>query len=331
MLNQTFGTQVFNTNYDPNMVTGWGHRPSVWSRGIGVQQELVSGVALNVGFFRNSWGNLSMVDNTLTSLTDYTPFSITAPLDARLPGGGGQVVSGLFDLNPNKVGQVLNLHELSSAVGPDMVNNWQGVDIGINARMKNGLTVQGGTSTGRRLTDSCGVRALVPERTSSTAIVPAGGLLSSLTNPWCHVEEPYRTSATGLATYLVPKVDVQASVTWQSNPGPEIAANYVATNAWIAQGPQPLGRSLSSGANVTVNLIEPGTVFGPRRNNFDMRLSKVQRFGSKRATVSVDVYNLANSDTVLTFNNSFVPGGSWLLPTRIASARYMKIGGQIEF
>lgn len=331
MLNQTFGTQVFNTNYDPNMVTGWGNRPYVWSSGISVQQELMSGVAMNVGFFRNSWGNLSMVDNTLTGVSDYTPFSVRAPLDPRLPGGGGQVIGGLFDLNPNKVGQVLNLHELSSVVGPEMINNWQGVDVGINARMKNGLTVQGGTSTGRRLTDSCGVRALVPERTSSTAIVAAGGLLSSLTNPWCRVVEPYRTSATGLATYMVPKVGIQTSVTWQSNPGPEIAANYVASNAVIAAGPQPLGRNLSGGANVTVNLIQPGTLYGPRRNNFDMRLSKIQRFGSRRLTVSADVYNLANSDVVLTFNNAFVPGGAWLTPTRIAAARYMKVGAQIDF
>ena len=50
------GTQVFNTNYDPNMVTGWNHRPYVWSSGISVQQELRSGVAVNFGFFRNSWG-----------------------------------------------------------------------------------------------------------------------------------------------------------------------------------------------------------------------------------------------------------------------------------
>ncbi len=41
--------------------------------------------------------------------------------------------------------------------------NWQGVDVGVNARLQNGLTVQGGTSTGRRLTDACAVRALVPE------------------------------------------------------------------------------------------------------------------------------------------------------------------------
>ena len=60
-----------------------------------------------------------------------------------------------------------------------MTNNWQGVDVAVNARLGFGLTVQGGTSTGRRLTDACAVRAVVPERTSSTAIVPAGGLLSS--------------------------------------------------------------------------------------------------------------------------------------------------------
>ena len=331
MLNQTFGTQVFNTNYDPDMVTGWGNRPYVWSTGVSVQQELLQGLALTVGFYRNSWGNLSMVDNTLTSASDYTPFSVRAPLDPRLPGGGGNIVSGLFDLNPNRVGQVANLHQLSSAIGQEMTNNWQGVDVGVNARLRNGLTVQGGTSTGRRLTDACDVRAVVPERTSSTAIVPAGGLLSSLTNPYCRVVEPYRTSATGLATYMIPKVGIQTSVTWQSNPGPEIAANYVASNAVIAAGPQPLGRNLSGGANVTVNLIQPGTLYGPRRNNFDVRLSKLQRFGSKRLTISVDGYNLTNADTVLTFNNAFVPGGAWLTPTRIASPRYMKLGAQFDF
>jgi hypothetical protein len=331
MLNQTFGTQVFNTDYDPNMVTGWGNRPYVWSTGVSVQQELLSGLALTVGFYRNSWGNLSMVDNTLTSASDYTPFSIAAPRDPRLPDGGGQVVSGLYDLSPNKVGQVRNLHQLASNLGLDQINNWQGVDVGVNARLRSGLTLQGGTSTGRRLTDACAVRAAVPERTSSTAIVPAGGLLSSLTNPYCRVVEPYRTSATGLATYTIPKVGVQASLTWQSNPGPEIAANYVASNAVIAAGPQPLGRNLSGGANVTVNLIPPATLYGPRRNNFDLRLSKLQRFGSRRLTLSVDGYNLTNSDVVLAFNNAFVPGGAWLTPTRIASPRYMKVGAQFDF
>jgi hypothetical protein len=61
-----------------------------------------------------------------------------------------------------------------------------------------------------------------------------------------------------------------------------------------------------------------------------MRLSKIQRFG-RSGPPRFDVYNLANSDTVLAYNNSFVPGGTWLTPTRIASARYMKIGAQFDF
>jgi hypothetical protein len=40
------------------------------------------------------------------------------------------------------------------------------------------------------------------------------------------------------------------------------------------------------------------------RNHFGMRLSRIQRFGSKRATISVDVYDLANSEAVLACNNS---------------------------
>ena len=47
------------------------------------------------------------------------------------------------------------------------------------------------------------------------------------------------------------------SGTWQSTPGPQLAANFVVTNAVIAAGPQPLGRVLSGGTNVTVNLIQP--------------------------------------------------------------------------
>ena len=109
MTNQTFGTETFNTNYDPHMVTGWGTRPYNWSTGVAVQQELRPRVSMTAGFYRNTWGNLSVINNTATGLSDYTPFSIQAPRDSRLPGGGGQIVSGLYDLNPNKVGQVSSL------------------------------------------------------------------------------------------------------------------------------------------------------------------------------------------------------------------------------
>ena len=153
-----------------------------------------------------------------------------------------------------------------------------------------------------------------------------------MTNPYCRTAEPYLTAIAGLATYTVPKVDVQVSATLQNNPGSPLAANYVASNAVIAAGPQPLNRALSGGAsNVTISLVEPGTLYGARRNDVDVRVSKVLRFGRTRTLIGFDIYNLANTDSVLTYNNTFVPGGSWLTPATILPARYAKISAQFDF
>jgi hypothetical protein len=299
-------------------------------------------VSVTATYNRSWWGNWYVVDNRASAFEDYTPFSIQAPLDPRLPGGGGQTISGLYNLVPAKVGQVDELAQSYKNFG-DQIENWQGVDLSVVARLQNGLTVQGGTSTGRRLADGCGVRDKLPElgtgttgvtNSSVTANVNAlggGPFALAVNNPYCRIEEPYRTDFRGLASYLVPKVDVQVSATWASIPGDSLRADYIATNAWIAAGPQPLGRPLTGAATVSVNLIPPATLWGARQNNIDMRIAKILRFGSTRTQVGVDIYNLLNADTVTNYNFGFVPGGSWLTPTTIIPARYARITAQVDF
>jgi hypothetical protein len=340
--NQNLGRPVFTRSFDPAYVSGWGTRPYNWTLGLAVQQELAPRVSATVSFNRNWWGNWYVVDNRATALGDYTPFSIKAPLDSRLPGGGGQTISGLYNLVPAKVGQVDELAQSYKNIG-DQTENWQGVDVSVVARLTGGLTVQGGTSTGRKLADACGVRAQLPElgsgvtgvsNSSVTANVTAlgGGVFSqAVNNPWCRINEPYRTDFRGLVTYIVPKVDVQVAATWASIPGDSLRADYIATNAWIDQGPQPLGRPLTGAATVSVNLIPPATLWGERRNNVDMRIAKILRYGGTRAQVGVDIFNLLNADTVTNYNFGFVPGGSWLIPTAIIPARYARISMQVDF
>jgi hypothetical protein len=219
------------------------------------------------------------------------------------------------------------------------------VDVNLVARLRNGITIQGGTSTGRKLQDACAERAALPElgagasglSNNAIAGTAAGNSTTSplsVVNPYCHVVEPYLTQYRGLMTYTIPKAGLQVSTTWSSIPGTDLAANYTINSAIAGVGPQPLGRNLSATDRglTTVNLITPATMYAPRRNNLDFRIAKIMRFGGTRTQVGVDVYNATNTDTPTTFNQGYTgAAGSWLTPTAIQPARYARISAQFEF
>jgi len=104
LANQTFGTSVSALTIDPTVLSGWGKRGYNWEFSAGVQQEIMPRVSVDVGYFRRIYGNMLVTDARAIAASDYTAFSITAPSDPRLPGGGGDQISGLYNLNPNKFG-----------------------------------------------------------------------------------------------------------------------------------------------------------------------------------------------------------------------------------
>ena len=92
-----------------------------------------------------------------------------------------------------------------------------------------------------------------------------------------------------------------------------------------------LKRNLSgNAANVTVNLVEPGTMYGDRINLLDVRIAKTLRAGRSRIMVALDIYNALNSSAVLTYNSTFVPGGTWLQPLTILTPRFFKLTAEID-
>jgi hypothetical protein len=108
-----------------------------------------------------------------------------------------------------------------------------------------------------------------------------------------------------------------------------LAANYAVPNAAAAPA---LGRDLSGNApNVTVNLVAPGTVFGDRVNQFDVRAAKILRHGGLRTMIALDVYNVLNSSAGLTYNNAYVPTASWPRPNTIMTPRLFRITIETEF
>jgi hypothetical protein len=45
----------------------------------------------------------------------------------------------------------------------------------------------------------------------------------------------------------------------------------------------------------------------------------------------VDIFDVLNSAAALGYNQVFVPGGPWLTPTSVLSARFAKISAQFDF
>jgi hypothetical protein len=309
LANQSFG-QVTNPTvvFDPDLLKGWGVRGDDWQFGASVQQELVPQVSVQVGYNRRWFGNTEVTDNLLVAASDYDVYSITAPTDSRLPGGGGYVIGDLWNVSQAKFGQTRNFVTQASNFG-ERTQYWHGVDVNVAARLRNGLTVQGGTSTGRQVVDECELIVDNPSRRN------------------CHVALPFLTQLKGLATYTLPKIDVQIAATLQSRPGADLAANLVVPSAEVAR---TLGRPLSGGvANVTINLLDPGQLYGDRINQVDFRVGKVLRFGRARANVGLDLFNAFNSSAVQTYNQTFGP--RWLTPTLVMPARFAKVSAQFEF
>jgi len=331
--NTSFGRNVLTNNFDPGSLEGWGVRPSDWHLGVSIEQQIGSRSSISVTYTRRWYDGFSIVDNQALQPSDLTPFSIVAPSDPRLPDGGGYVVSGLYDVVPEKSGVVDNLVTDSTAYG-----NWyqyfNGLDVTVRVRSVKGFTIAAGTSTGQTIADSCGVRATLPEfattTTGTSAFGPGlGGFAVTPVSPYCHAAFGILTQLRGFSSYDVPKLDMQLSATFQSKPGPIQAANYAVPNAAVVPS---LGRNLSgNAANVTVNLVAPGTMYGDRINELDVRVAKTLRYRRLRTLLAIDVYNTLNSSAVLSYNPAFVPGGTWLQPLTIMTPRLIKITGEVDF
>jgi hypothetical protein len=324
--NANFGKAVQTTTYAPSFANGFDVRPYEWEFTAGLQHELLPQVSANVAFFRRIYGNFTVTDNTAAAASDFNPFCITAPSDARLPGGGGKPICGLFDLNPSKFGQLQNLVTTAATYGK-VTDHWQGLDFTVNARVAK-TVVQGGVSTGKETSDNCAVFSQVPEN----GALGLGGtaVAGPLAGPYCHEATPWLTQVKLQGSYMFPW-SIQAAAVFQSIPGQQILATYVATNAQIAPS---LGRNLSAGANATasINLIAPGTDFGPRVNQIDARFSRNFKVRMISIKAMADLYNLLNNNVVLLWNNTYgTNGSSWLVPSQILGGRMLKLGVQVDF
>jgi hypothetical protein len=327
------------TVVSPDLLSGWGVRPYDWQFGASVQQQILPRLSVEVGYSRRSWGNLTFTDNRAVGPADFDQYRFTVPTDPRLPTGGQTL--NYYLIKPAAFGRVDNYLALAKDYG-DPTFYWQGMEMTVNARMNNGLTLQGGFTTGGGVRDMCELAANLPEIYSQTT-----SMLFQKDVAACSIEEPWLFAWRGLANYVVPKVDVQVSAIMRSQPnlaatndpasnGQSMSAFFFETTANVAA---QLGRPLAGGAPLaTLDAARLGDVYPDRLNTVDMRVSKILRFGRVRTNVGFDLYNLFNANTGVFTNatTGFNPnwgtnGSTYLRPNAILNPRYARFNATVDW
>ncbi len=331
--NVNFGRTVFTQRSDPDYDRGFGKREYNWETSAGVQHELMPNLSVSGTYFRRWFGNFFVLDNRAVEVSDFTRYCFNTPRDSRLPGGGGDQVCN-FDVNPNKLGQFDILKTAAEPYG-DQSRMWQGFDATMNARLPNGVSLQGGLSSGREIDDACEIANAYPDAkvfVQKNLDDRAGSTASRVTRApqFCRTEQPWLTQVKFLGSMPLPW-GMQFGASMQNTHGSPVNANFVATNALIAPS---LGRNLAAGANssVTLNIIDPETMFLPRFTQVDLRVNKTFRFGRASIRPAIDAYNVFNVNEVMEANSTYgTNGAAWLRPSVVLSGRIIRFSAQVNY
>ena len=338
---------------DPELTGGWNSREYSWDFNAGVTQQIAPRVSVEVNYVRRSWGNLTATVNRAWTPADFDTFAYTVPQDSRLPGGGGYTLT-FRDIKPGAYTRAAdNFLTFADNLG-GAYNKFNGVDVTVNARLRD-VTLQGGTSSGNVIEDSCGVVNNHPEYYIFGPWGGTGGFLDTFLGglgqwpqQFCHRESGWQTNLKALATYTVPKADVLVSGTFRNipyagNEFPSIQSQSLNGQVLSLNIPfiglvdpnMKLNRPFGSGQAVEFfNLVDPGTLYGDRLNAVDLRFGKILKYDKTRTQISLDVYNLFNSNTTEVYQRSYSPpgaGSTYLTPLSIMSARFFKITAQFDF
>jgi hypothetical protein len=334
----TFGRlTVPTTQYSTDLLRGWGKRGYNNEVTFAMQHQIADRMSVNGGYYRRTFGNATFTDDLRYDENSYDTFCITTPRDPDLPDGGGYQVCGVKDLKPAVFAQNLPANSqirFSDDFGGE-TNLYQGFDLNLDARFRNGAFVKAGIAATARTFDNCnllkaGLDAVVTATSQGTEIYPDG-------TTSCRREYGYRPDFKASGSYTLPW-EIQLAGTYQfsrgiqnGGAGPSLNASWALPSATAAT----IGaRTWTGVASRTINVLQEGSDYGKYNlNQLDMKLAKRFTINKVRLRVDFDLYNVFNSSWPYTVSTTYsnAATSSWQRPTNVLQHRFFKLGGHISF
>lgn len=301
--NATLGVRR-NINPDPDL-----KRPYQLLYNVGIQHELRSGLSASANYYRRDYRNLTYTTNLAVPLTAYDAVAIPDPRQS------GQTLT-VYNLQRPFLGLVNELDTTS----PNNHRYFNGFDLTVNGRGRNGATLGGGVNIGHTISSICDVADPNALRFCDQT----------------QYDIPWSTTLKLNGSYTAPwGIRVSGVLQSADGFGPAAPANTPPNN------PDNHNRNVNYIVNRTVlptltqtqvNLLleEPGSSYMPRVTQLDLSFAKTIRArGSLVFTPQVDLFNTMNVNTVLTEVTTF--GAALGRPNTILGPRLMRLQVKVQF
>jgi hypothetical protein len=303
--NQNFGIAV-TRQMDPDLKRTYNIEYSA-----SIQHQLFSGLSLTGAWYRRTYYNIEKSVNLLVSDSDYTAFQTASPLN------NGEMIT-VYNLNLAKQGQVL----IQDTFSETNRRTYDGFELGVNWRLPRGAALFGGVGPERVVSTLCDVDNPNQRRFCDQS----GKLFQELGKvPGIPFQWDFKVAGN---TPL--PMGFQLGVSTQNlygNTRGNSGFEYWLHNNWNVPAARfPNGQRTQS---VTVNLVPPSTKRLDRVKQLDFSLRRSFRVRNVNINPRFDVYNVFNSNVVLSQNQNF--GSTLDRPDEILQGRLPRIAVQIDF
>jgi hypothetical protein len=312
------------SNYGIAALNEYGKYPRTWNleSGLEVQHELVTGLSVSGSWWKGNFHNLTTTINQSFTNADYTPYTWYNPVT----GQPFEVYARTRESRPTR-----NL----DTYDPERKNTYEAFNFESSWRLPGGGQVRGGVAIERERFKNC-TSPDNPNYPSTTASAMNGvGLCDEF-----QLDIPYRPSWKLFGTREI-GFGVNVSMAFQSNYGPSSSRVMAVTRGSSrypanCPAPCPAGQVIMPSAvfgqpSMTYNLEPIRATQVERITQLDFKVSRTFRAGRFTLLPTFEVFNVNNSDAIISYITTNVLSAAFLRPNSIMQGRMYGLGAMVRW
>jgi hypothetical protein len=317
-LSQNFGIAALNE---------YGKYPRTWNleQGMEIQHELLAGLSVAASWWKGDFRNLTTTVNRSWSAADYTPFTFYNPLTG-VP----------FEVYARSTTATARPTSNLDTVDDERRNAYDSFNFDAKYRLPGGGQVFGGVSVERERYKACTAPDDPNYQSTTTGNYNGKALCDDFS-----LDIPYRPNYKVSATRGI-GFGINVSMAFQNNSSPTSSRTMAVTRGSTVYpancpSPCPAGQVIMPTAvfgqtTLTYNLESLRATSVERIVQLDFKVSRTFRFGRISVLPTFEVFNVNNSDAIISYvSTNVLAGAGYLQPNSIMQGRMYGLGAVVRW